>query len=139
VPGAFSLPGTRTPYGLVGRHPIVKLTSDDRFDSSDVLPASGTITVRNTSDTLHFMSVSPVKPGTTDDDIQHFFQSNDQGEPPFALDGPSIEMGVLSPGGHADITYTLPAGTYVLECFIPDDQTGMPHAVMGMHKVVTLQ
>jgi hypothetical protein len=55
------------------------------------------------------------------------------------MDGPSIQMDVLSPGRHADISYRLPAGTYMLACFIADDQTGMPHAVMGMHKVVTLK
>lgn len=47
--------------------------------------------------------------------------------------------GVLSPGKHADITYNLPAGTYVLLCFVADDQSGIPHALMGMHKVVTLK
>jgi hypothetical protein len=33
----------------------------------------------------------------------------------------------------------LPAGTYVMLCFIADDEAGMPHAVMGMHKVVHLK
>jgi hypothetical protein len=139
VTGTVSLPGVLARGGLFTRHATVKLTSDDRFDGPDVLPAAGSITVRNVSDTIHFMDVSPVKPGTTDDDIQRFFQSDNRDQPPFALDGPSIEMGVLSPGGRADIGYNLPAGTYVLECFVSDDQTGMPHALMGMHKVVTLR
>jgi uncharacterized cupredoxin-like copper-binding protein len=120
-------------------HATVKLTSDDRFESPDVLPKTGTITVRNISDTIHFMGVSPVKPGTTEAQIQQFFESDPQGPPSFATGGPSIEMGVLSPGRSADITYQLPAGTYDLECFIPDDESGMPHAFMGMHKVVTLK
>ncbi len=119
-------------------HATVKLTSDDRFESPDLLPKAGTITVRNISDTIHFMAVSPVKPGTTDAQIQQFFD-DPQGPPPFAAEGPSIEMGVLSPGRSADITYQLPAGTYDLECFIADDESGMPHAFMGMHKVVTLK
>ncbi|MGB6223919.1 MAG: hypothetical protein WBF76_00885 [Pseudonocardiaceae bacterium] len=62
-----------------------------------------------------------------------------QSAPPFAQPGPQIEIGVLSPGKHADITYNLPAGTYVLLCFVADDQSGIPHALMGMHKVVTLK
>jgi hypothetical protein len=33
----------------------------------------------------------------------------------------------------------LAPGTYVLQCFVADDVTGMPHAIMGMHKVVTLR
>ncbi|MGH3767533.1 MAG: hypothetical protein ACRDS0_14400 [Pseudonocardiaceae bacterium] len=127
--------------GLPG-HGTVKLTTDDRFDSPDVLPKAGTITVRNVSDTIHFMSVSPVQDGTTDGEIQDFFaHAQGPGGPPptFAKDGPSIAMGVLSPGKSADITYSLPSGTYDLECFVADDKDGMPHALMGMHKVVTLK
>jgi hypothetical protein len=77
----------------------------------------------------------------TDDDIQKFFDTNNDPavQPPFAQDGPSIEMGVQSPSRQADISYRLPAGTYVLECFVADDLTGEPHALMGMHKVVTLK
>lgn len=124
--------------GVFPSHATVKLTTADTFVSPDVLPAAGTITVRNTSDTIHFMDVSPVKDGTTDADIQAFFAPQPQGDPPFAQ-GPEIEMGVLSPGRQADITYNLPPGTYVLLCFVADDQTGRPHALMGMHKVVTLK
>ena len=102
-----------------GNHATVELTSDDRFDSPDVLPKAGIISVSNVGGTIHFMHVSPVKQGTTNNDIQRFFDSHDQGEPPFALDGPTIEMGTLSPGRHADITYSLPAGTYVLQCLLP--------------------
>lgn len=36
------------------------------------------------------------------------------------------------------MAYNLPAGTYVLLCFVADDVTGMPHALMGMHKVIQL-
>jgi hypothetical protein len=135
----FPLRGLPSHSGVFPGHATVKLTSDDRFDSPDVLPAAGTITVRNVSDTIHFMEESPVKPGTTDKDIQDFFDSGTQSAPPFAQPGPQIEMGVLSPGKHADITYNLPAGTYVLLCFVADDQSGIPHALMGMHKVVTLK
>jgi hypothetical protein len=37
------------------------------------------------------------------------------------------------------VTYNLPRGTYVLICFVSDEETGMPHALMGMHKVVILK
>lgn len=122
-------------------HATVQLTSEDSFESPDVLPKTGTITVRNVSDTIHFMLVTPVKKGTTDEEIQNFFNTSTgpDDQPAFATDGPSIEMGVQSPGRQADISYRLPAGTYVLECFVADDKDGVPHAVMGMHKVVTLK
>jgi len=123
----------------ISHGPVVKLTSADRFISPHILPARGTITVKNVGDTIHFMSISPVKKGTTDAQIQAFFDSGAQVQPPFFVNGPSVGMDVLSPGRQLELTYKLPAGTYVLLCFIADDVTGMPHALMGMHKVVILK
>ena len=37
------------------------------------------------------------------------------------------------------MAYNLPKGTYVLMCFVADDMTGIPHAFMGMHKVIKLK
>lgn len=118
--------------------PVVKLTSSDTFVSPRTLPARGTVTVRNVSDTLHFMSISPVEPGTTDAQIQALFEGDPAAIDPF-IEGPAVGLDVLSPGRQAELTYKLPAGTYVLMCFVADDETGMPHALMGMHKVVTLK
>jgi hypothetical protein len=33
----------------------------------------------------------------------------------------------------------MPAGRYVVACYWPDDDTGMPHAFMGMFKLITLR
>ena len=122
-----------------GRGPLVRLTSADRFVTPGTLPARGTITVRNTSDTVHFMALQPVKKGTTDRQIQRFFDSGSHATPPFFVRGPTAGMGPQSPGRQAQFTYRLPAGTYVMLCFVADDRTGIPHAIMGMHKVVTLK
>jgi hypothetical protein len=46
---------------------------------------------------------------------------------------------VLSPGIRHAVDYDLPAGRYVLLCFIADESDGMTHAVMGMHKVIVLR
>lgn len=116
----------------------VSATSADRFVAPRNWPHQGTYTFRNTSDTLHFMSLTPVKNGTTDSQIQAYFDSGSQNPPPFLKAGPSIGNDVTSPGQSLQLTYNLPRGTYVLLCFIADDQTGMPHAFMGMHKVIVL-
>lgn len=113
----------------------ILMTSRDRFIAPPVLPAQGTVRVRNISDTLHFADLSPVAPGTTDADVQAFFDGT--GPPPF-IEGPGASMEPLSPGRQAVLGYRLPAGDYVLLCFIADDVTGMPHALMGMHLVVHL-
>ncbi len=115
----------------------VWLTSADRFAVKGHLPANGSVLVRNVGDTIHFMQIQPVAAGTTDAQIQAFFDSGFQGPPPFS-NGPSVSMDVLSPGHQLVLSYSLPKGTYVLLCFVADDQTGMPHAFMGMHKVVKL-
>jgi hypothetical protein len=115
------------------------MTSADTFVSPRRLPARGTVTVKNVSDTLHFMSMGRVKKGTTDKMVQEYFDSGVQEDPPFLEEGPSVGLDVLSPGRQAELSYNLHRGTYLLLCFIADDETGMPHAVMGMHKIVILK
>jgi hypothetical protein len=116
----------------------IRATSADRFVAPRNWPHKGTYTFRNTSDTLHFMELQPVKKNTTDKQIQKYFDSHVQTPPPFLKMGPSGGNDVVSPGYSLQVTYNLPRGTYVLLCFVSDDKTGMPHAVMGMHKVVVL-
>jgi hypothetical protein len=116
----------------------VRLTSADTFVAPRNWPHDATVTVANVSDTLHFMNLQPVKDGTTDKQVQDYFDSGSQSPPPFLKQGPSSGADVQSPGNSLQLTYDLPAGTYVLLCFIADDQTGMPHALMGMHKVVVI-
>jgi hypothetical protein len=117
----------------------VKMTSDDKFIAPRKWSHRGTVTVANVSDTLHFMNLVPVAKGTTDDQIQQFFASGAQGAPPFADPSrPSVGSDVESPGQSLQLSYDLPPGTYALLCFVADDETGMPHAMMGMHKVVVL-
>jgi hypothetical protein len=36
------------------------------------------------------------------------------------------------------LRYDLPRGEYLIACFWPDRLTGMPHAFMGMWKLVQL-
>jgi hypothetical protein len=116
----------------------VKMTSDDRFVAPSSWPHDATITVANVSDTIHFMDLQPVKAGTTDRQVQRYFDSGSQAPPPFARQGPTGGSDIQSPGTSLQLTYDLPAGTYVLLCFVADDETGMPHAIMGMHKVVVI-
>lgn len=130
---------SRGPDSLRGGYRTIKLTSSDSFISPKVLPADGTVRIQNVSDTIHMVQFAPALPGTTDAQVQAYFDGGAQGVPPFAANGPTITMEVQSPGRQADFSYDLPSGTYVLLCFIADGQTGMPHAFMGMHKVVILK
>jgi hypothetical protein len=124
----------------------VKAVEPDRFVAPRKWPHKGTFTFSNKSGTLHFVDLQPVQPGTTDKQVQDYFDAqlklpqDQQQAPSFALAGrPSVGAEVLSPGRSLKLTYDLPKGTYLLVCFVSDDETGMPHAVMGMHEVVTLR
>jgi hypothetical protein len=112
----------------------------DRFHAPRRWPHRGTYRFTNRDDTLHFMEIIPVKRGTSDAEVQAALTSpNQSGPPPFFRDGPSGGNDVVSPGRTLQVTYNLPRGTYVLACFVIDEETGMPHALMGMHKVVILK
>ena len=119
----------------------VKVTSADRFIAPRFWPHRGTYTFTNVADTIHFMVMIPVKDGTTDAQVQAVFSgppSGQNGPPPFFRPGPSGGNDVVSPGRSIQVSYNLPPGAYLLECFVSDDKTGLPHALMGMHKVIHL-
>ena len=118
---------------------VVAVTSADRFIAPGTWPHQGTYLFHNVADTIHFMQIIPVKPGTTDKQIQAFFNSHSMSPPPFFAAGPSGGNNVVSPGRTIQVAYNLPKGTYVLMCFVADDMTGIPHAFMGMHKVIKLK
>jgi hypothetical protein len=101
------------------------------------LPASGYVHFQNHSDQPHFVVLQQVKSNTTPKMVREFFNSGGQGNPSFMLK-PNASAGVISPKTGEIMQYKLPAGKYVLACFWPDKDTGMPHAFMGMWKLATL-
>lgn len=117
----------------------VSATSADRFTAPRTWPHQGTYLFHNVADTIHFMAIIPVTHGTTDEQIQAFFDSHATSPPLFFAPGPSGGNEVVSPGRTIQVAYNLPKGTYVLMCFVADDMTGIPHALMGMHKVIKLK
>ncbi|MGW5421372.1 hypothetical protein [Streptomyces sp. NPDC003943] len=112
-----------------------------RFKTEDLNRAGAPILVHNGSDEIHEMEIQPVKPGTTDADVQAYFDAIAHGQqpPPSPFTGAPSGLGAISPDHTAIVqAKDLPAGTYVLLCFVPDDEAGIPHAFEGMHKVVKL-
>lgn len=112
-----------------------------RFETKNVDSVRGAYLVHNRSKELHEMELQPVAPHTTDQQIQAFFDALAQGKQPpkSPFTGPPAGLGALSPGHSALLrAHGLRPGTYVLLCFIPDEDLGVPHAFIGMHKVVEL-
>jgi hypothetical protein len=98
------------------------------------LPHKGWVQFRNNADQPHFVAWQHVKPGTTNAQVRRFFK-HPQRRPPFALPG-SYTFGVLTQGQSAAQYINLKAGKYLIACYWPDRFTGMPHAFMGMWKLV---
>lgn len=63
-----------------------------------------------------------------------------QGEgPALALVRQVGGVGAVHPGGKAQAVLNLPAGNYVILCFIPSPGDGMPHLAKGMVKTLTVE
>ena len=117
----------------------VKATSAKRFAGATTLPAHGTITFKNVStNSPHFLDLQHVKQGTTRKQVIDFLNSGVQKEPSWGRQG-QAGTDVVGEGQSQTLSYKLPKGEYVEWCFFPDLQTGMPHALMGMVRVVHLK
>ncbi|HVV75705.1 MAG TPA: hypothetical protein VHC43_06675 [Mycobacteriales bacterium] len=114
---------------------VERATTAKRFRGPVNLPAQGTIEFENAaSNSPHFMFLQHVKAGTTRKQVIKSFKSNGPGP---ELPG-AVGTDVLFTGHAQTLTYNLPAGDYAQLCFFPDLKTGMPHAFMGMVRIVHL-
>ncbi|KRF30662.1 hypothetical protein [Nocardioides sp. Soil805] len=127
---------TRTP-DVDGR---IVATDGPGWGGSTTIPAKGTLMFKNTATTpvLHFVSMQRVAEGTTVETVLEALQSDQGPDPDWVLSG-SLETDVLSPHRAMTVDYDLPAGQYVVLCFMPDPKMhGMPHALMGMIEMIHL-
>jgi hypothetical protein len=89
----------------------------------------------NASHEIHFLEMSGVKPGTTSGMVKKALFGNSQ--PKFFTDW-HLSFDVISPGVRVAINQDVPRGRYFVDCFIPSEADGMPHALMGMWKLFTV-
>lgn len=127
----------RAPHLSAATAATVFMRDGARFGGAKVLPAKGRIKVWNrATDSPHFLVLQHVAAGTTRSEVMKALQSN---TPPSFMRRGGRSTGTLSQGHWQTLGYSLPAGTYVEMCFFPDPKTGMPHAMMGMVRIVTLK
>lgn len=86
--------------------------------------------VTNTGEQIHHLMIFPIQPGTTLEDVQAALSS--PGEPDFIVGPPALMTGTFGGGISNDVTVDLAPGSYGAICFIPDIETGIPHAALGM-------
>lgn len=111
--------------------------SGPTWGGSSMMPAKGTFWFKNADRTVpHFVILQQVEEGTTTDEVLKFLQT-EEGPPPFLKAG--METASISSGRSMTVNYDLPPGQYVIMCFFPDpNMGGMPHALMGMLKMIHL-
>ena len=110
------------------------------WGGSSSLPAEGRFLFKNKRDAgvPHFVQLQQVVEGTTADQVIDALLAGENGPPPPFLEA-GLFTGSLSPGHSMTVDYDLPPGHYAVMCFFPDpDMKGMPHAFMGMVRIIHL-
>lgn len=103
------------------------------------------VTVKNIDARIHFVDIGQLPEGTTKDQVSAFMDSYMTGTPATGDDALSGEdlttvayVNDISGGVQMTVPLALDPGTYFLSCWIPDPETMMPHAMMGMWTLVTV-
>ncbi len=92
----------------------------------------------------HFVEFQTVPDGTTNENvgaaIEQFMGATPSAEP---VDLESALPAAYLPEQSSDVTVwhalNLEAGTYAVTCWITDPESGMPHAMLGMHNVFVVE
>lgn len=99
----------------------------------------------NTGSQPHIMILFRGPAGITMNQLMTLLQLEEDATPPpdfpyqesdFDFNQPGL--GALSSGQTSWLALDLEPGTYIALCFVPDEQTGAPHALMGMVQVFTV-
>jgi hypothetical protein len=110
------------------------------WGGASTLPAEGRFMFKNRRDSgvPHFVQLQQVTEGTTADQVIDALLAGEDGPPPPFLEA-GLVTGSLSPGHSMTVDYDLPPGHYAVMCFFPDPKMkGMPHAYMGMVRIIHL-
>jgi uncharacterized cupredoxin-like copper-binding protein len=96
-----------------------------------------TIRVNNVGAQGHEVFLARLAPDRSLDDFLASFS------PDAAFDGPVWQamggLSVIEPDAYGYFTVDLESGQYVLACFAPDENSGMPHLMMGMVQEITVE
>ncbi|NUR59660.1 MAG: hypothetical protein HOV87_13475 [Catenulispora sp.] len=150
VPGPDGTPhiflGMYKPFDVVGSTGLVSACGRpacpwiQAHDLTYTMPASlvrGTVVRFDDTDAkdVHEVNFGKLLPGKTVDDAKAWFVASaaqppvNPGPPPFTFAG---GHGAEPPGQGGWFQVEADPGQYIAFCLVPDDQTGKPHAAMGM-------
>lgn len=116
---------------------------DFKVLSGEFVAGENVMTVHNSGAQIHFVEVMKVPDDTTEEQVDALFNSFMTGTPdPDGLNEADAMPVFFSPEQSPDVSMTLPvsleAGTYLFTCWVPDPETGMPHAMIGMHELIEI-
>lgn len=116
---------------------------DFRVESGEFVAGDNIVTIKNSGAQIHFTDVMSVPDGTTEEQVNALFESFMTGTPdPNAQDETAIMPVMLVPEQSGGVQVTqlikLEAGTYLFTCWAADPETGAPHAMLGMHELITV-
>jgi hypothetical protein len=106
---------------------------------------SHVIELANVGEQPHFIGMGRVPDGTTLDDVMALFATfeDPMATPTGSLSFEDIDVvldtGDQSAGVTAWYTAELEPGTYLAICFVPDVESGIPHAMLGMTQLVEVE
>lgn len=108
--------------------------TDFAFTGPDTIaPGVTTVMLENHGASTHHMMMALFADGYGVQDLMAFVDSNPNGIPPFLTWRGAA--GAVSPGSATGMTADLPAGHYVLLCFVAGED-GVPHMMKGMMREV---
>jgi hypothetical protein len=137
VVGDFRMSVPRLPTSVID---ATMIDDQPRFKAPATIKHDGTFLGLVTGDELHEIVLRPAVPGTTDAYLDTFYDAvvNGTPRPPSPWLGSQSGMQSISPGRWAIVHINLPPGLYALVCYVPSDESGLPHTYIGMHKMITL-
>jgi len=113
---------------------------------SSLTAGSHVVELANVGEQPHFIGLAGVPAGTTVDDALALIGSFENPEATPVADGltfdvitPALDTADQSAGVTAWYTVDLAPGTYLAVCFVPDAESGTPHAMLGMTQIVEVE
>lgn len=104
------------------------------------IPRGGLLRFRNIAQSPHFIEIDRLRNGVTYKQAKACVEGGCRSDADFGkVFASSLDQGLVSPGHYYEFKYTLPAGHYAVMCWMPDRKTGMPHAMMGMSRALTVK
>lgn len=145
-PSPFTVTG-EMPEELPEPESTVTLTIGEmviEISEGEFVAGENLVKIENIGAQPHFVEVSKVPDGTTEENIEAtiagFMGGTPEAEPIAEEDFVPVANSSDQSGGTVMwMTLTAEPGTHSATCWIPDPESGMPHAAMGMYTVFTVE